>query len=194
MKRILFFCFFFVNIFAVNAQLSVGPELGLSAFNHNGIGDGWRPAVKVGAAIEYAFKPTFSIESGLYYTQRGYSMAGKISIPDDWNFSESPSLVRHLLQMPLHARFSWSIANDTRFFIGVGPYVGIYFVNDWKQTRLLEDAHVGNTFDWGFSATTGIEIKHWFCRLGYDVSLGNEFGEGVSTKYNVGTISIGYKF
>lgn len=194
MKRLLFVCLFCVNVFVVSAQWSVAPEFGISALNHNGVGDGWRPAVKVGAAVEYAFKPTFSIESGLYYTQRGYSMAGKIAIPSDWNFSENPSLVRHFLQLPLHGRFSWGIADDTRFFVSVGPYLGIYFANDWKQTHLLKDAHAGNTFDWGFSATTGIEVKRWFFRLGYDISLGNEFGDGVSTKYHVGTVSVGYKF
>lgn len=194
MKRELFFLFFIMNVFVANAQWSVAPEVGLSAFNHNNIGDGWRPAVKIGAAIEYAFKPNYSIESGLYYTQRGYSMAGKISIPDDWNFNEAPSLVRHLFQLPIRARSSCKVADDTRFFVGAGPYVGIYFANDWKQTYLLKDAHTGNTFDWGFTAMAGIEIKHWFYRIGYDISLGNEFGNGVSAKYHVGTISVGYKF
>ena len=52
----------------------------------------------------------------------------------------------------------------------------------------------GKAFDWGVTATVGIEVKRWFFRLGYDISLGNEYGEGISPKYHVGTISIGYKF
>ena len=83
--------------------------------------------------------------------------------------------MRHLLQVPIRTRFSWEIAEDTRFFVSAGAYVGAYFANDWKQT-------------------TGIEVKRWFFRLGYDISLGNEYGEGISPKYHVGTISIGYKF
>lgn len=194
MKRVLFICFFFMSVFAASAQWRIAPEVGLSALNHNGMGDGWRPAIKAGAAIEYTIKPNFSIESGLYYTQRGYSLAGKVTLPTDWPFDENPSLVRHLLQMPFRACFSWKIADDTRFFAGVGPYVGIYFANDWKQTRFLEDAHSGNTFDWGLSMAAGFEVKQWFSRFGYDISFGNEFGEGVSAKYHVGTISVGYKF
>lgn len=99
----------------MSAQWSVAPEVGLSAFNHNGIGDGWRPAIKIGAAVECKLKSNFSVESGLYYTQRGYSMAG-------------------------------------------------------------------------------IEVKRCFFRLGYDISLGSEFNDGVFPKYHIGTISVGYKF
>ncbi len=194
MKRVLFICFFFVSVFAANAQWSVAPEVGLSAFNHNGVGDGWRPAVKAGATVEYAFKQGFSVESGLYYTQRGYSLAGKVTLPPYWPFDENPSLVRHLLQIPLRAGFSWTVADDTRFFAGVGPYVGFYFANDWKQTRFLEDARAGNIFDWGISMSAGVEVKQWFFRLGYDISLGNEFDEGISAKYHVGTVSVGYRF
>lgn len=178
----------------MSAQWSVAPEVGLSAFNHNGIGDGWRPAIKIGAAVECKLKSNFSVESGLYYTQRGYSMAGLIDIPQNWNFGERPSLVRHLLQLPVYARFSWKIVDGVRFFVGAGMYVGAYFANDWKRTELLKNADSGNTFDWGFTAMAGIEVKRCFFRLGYDISLGSEFNDGVFPKYHIGTISVGYKF
>ena len=114
--------------------------------------------------------------------------------------------MRHLLQVPIRARFSWKIAEDTRFFVSAGAYVGAYFANDWKQTTgayfandwkqttIMQGADYGKAFDWGVTATVGIEVKRWFFRLGYDISLGNEYGEGISPKYHVGTISIGYKF
>ena len=199
MKKLLFVSLFIICAFAASAQWSIAPELGLSAFSHNNGGsDGWRPAVKAGAAVEYAFRPHFSLESGLYYTQRGYSLAGRISIPDDWDRwefgPERPSLVRHLLQVPIRARFSWEIAEDTRFFVSAGAYVGAYFANDWKQTTIMQGADYGKAFDWGVTATVGIEVKRWFFRLGYDISLAKEYDDGISPKYHVGTISIGYKF
>ena len=153
---------------------------------------------KSGRSSGVCVSTPFFVGVRLYYTQRGYSLAERISIPDDWDRwefgPERPSLVRHLLQVPIRARFSWEIAEDTRFFVSAGAYIGAYFANDWKQTTIMQGADYGKAFDWGVTATVGIEVKRWFFRLGYDISLGNEYGEGISPKYHVGTISIGYKF
>ena len=62
MKKLLFVSLFIICAFAASAQWSIAPELGLSAFSHNNGGsDGWRPAVKAGAAVEYAFRPHFCL-------------------------------------------------------------------------------------------------------------------------------------
>ena len=58
----------------------------------------------------------------------------------------------------------------------------------------FSDVDHGKAFDWGVTATVGIEVKRWFFRLGYDISLAKEYDDGISPKYHVGTISIGYKF
>ena len=63
--------------------------------------------------------------------------------------------MRHLLQVPIRARFSWEIAEDTRFFVSAGAYVGAYFANDWKQTTIMQGADYGKAFDWGVTATVG---------------------------------------
>lgn len=193
MKKVCLFLLLMFNVFIASAQFTVAPELGLSALSYNGAGVGWKPAIKVGASVEYMFQSNFSIESGLFYTQRGYSKA-LVDITHDIYKAEAPSLVRHLLQMPIHARYSWNIADETRLFVSAGPYIGLYLANNWKNTQLYKDSRAGNTFDWGFSASAGVEVKRMFFRLGYDISLGNEFGDGVAVRYNVGTLSVGYKF
>lgn len=44
------------NVFIASAQFTVAPELGLSALSYNGAGVGWKPAIKVGASVEYMFQ------------------------------------------------------------------------------------------------------------------------------------------
>lgn len=175
---------------SAQAQWSVSPELGISAFR--GRSYDWRPGIKAGAAVEYQFKSNFSLESGLYYTQRGYSY---LSVSEDFTdnpyedgFVSKPSLVRHMFQIPVHARFSWKVADDVRLFVGAGPYLGLYFANDWKHTYIHRNDSYGDTAELGLSVMAGIEVKRFFIRLGYEHSFTGPFA------YNAATVSFGYKF
>ena len=148
--------------------------------------------VKIGAAVEYAIKPNFSIESGLYYTQRGDNW---LYTSPDHVISEDVTTVRHLIQLPVMARFSWEVAKDTRLFISVGPYVGAYVADKWKDCHYYEGGDIGNWFDWGLSASGGVEIGRWFFRLGYDLSLGGYGGgDNINANYHQVKHSVGYKF
>jgi len=193
MKKVCLLLLLVLNVCIAQAQFSIAPEVGLSAMSYNGAGVGWKPAIKIGASVEYAFQSNFALESGLFYTQRGYSK-GLFDISNEDLNMEAPSLVRHLLQIPIQARYTWNVANDTRMFVSAGPYIGAYVANNWRNTRVYEHDDAGNTFDWGISASAGVEVKRCFFRLGYDISLGNEFDDGVAARYHVGTLSVGYKF
>lgn len=70
LKKIVLSIVCLIGGITAHAQWSVSPELGLSAYRRQFYE--WRPGVKVGAAVEYQFKSLFSLESGLYYTQRGF--------------------------------------------------------------------------------------------------------------------------
>lgn len=194
MKKIYLILALLLHVGLASAQWSVSPEVGLSVLRHNGQFDDWRPAVKIGAAVEYGLKPNFSIESGLFYTQRGYSMAGWVS-NENWPQAllERPSLVRHMFQVPVMGRFAFDVTDDIRLFVGAGPYIGFYFANDWKQTFQYRNANAGDVFDWGFTFMTGLEFGRFYVRVAYDMALGGE-PHGVALNYNVGTLSVGYKF
>lgn len=193
MKKFYLLLVLSLNVLLASAQWSVAPEVGLSAM-WSQANDCSRPVVKIGAAVEYAIKPNFSIESGLYYTQRGDSWI--YSRPDPViAIAEEVETVRHLIQLPVMARFSWQVAEDTRLFISVGPYVGAYVADRWKDCHYYEGGDIGDWFDWGLSASGGVEIGRWFFRLGYDLSLGGYGGGDVITaNYHQVTLSVGYKF
>lgn len=193
MKKFYLLLVLSLNVLLASAQWSVAPEVGLSAM-WSQANDCSRPVVKIGAAVEYAIKPNFSIESGLYYTQRGDSWI--YSRPDPViAIAEEVETVRHLIQLPVMACFSWQVAKDTRLFISVGPYVGAYVADRWKDCHYYEGGDIGDWFDWGLSASGGVEIGRWFFRLGYDLSLGGYGGgDGINANYHQVTLSVGYKF
>ncbi len=172
-----------MGVLSVYAQWSISPELGLSAYRRQFYE--WRPGIKVGAAVEYQFMSHFSLESGLYYTQRGYSYTDFTDY--EYVTTEEPSLVRHMFQIPLRARFSWDVADDVRLFVGAGPYLGLFFANDWKQTYVHRNDDYGRVAELGLSAMGGIEVRRLFVRLGCDLSFGDE-------RYHAETISFGYRF
>lgn len=193
MKKFYLLLVLSLNVLLASAQWSVAPEVGLSAM-WSQANDCSRPVVKIGAAVEYAIKPNFSIESGLYYTQRGdswiYSRPDPVIV-----IAEEVETVRHLIQLPVMARFSWQVAEDTRLFISAGPYVGAYVADRWKDCHFYEGGDIGDWFDWGLSASGGVEIGRWFIRLGYDLSLGGYGGgDGINANYHQVTLSAGYKF
>ena len=183
MQKCLLLLFFFCCGLSASAQWTVAPELGLSAFRRNMYE--WRPAVKVGATVEYQFHSAMSVESGVYYTQRGFSLMDQYL--SEYGALEEPSLVRHMIQVPLRATFSYPLNKDTRIFLGAGPYLGIYFANNWRNTILHEHDDYGNTAEIGMSLCAGIEVRRFYVRLGYDRSLNGCI-------YNAATITFGYRF
>ncbi|WP_280749200.1 porin family protein [Parabacteroides sp. PF5-9] len=52
-----------------------------------------------------------------------------------------------------------------------------------------------NKFDWGATASLGVEVKQWVMNLGYDISLGKEFEwDQIDAKYHTVSLLVGYKF
>lgn len=189
MKRIGLLIVCMLGVLSAHAQWSVSPEVGLSAFRRNTYYE-WRPAIKLGAAVEYQFKPHFSLESGLYYTQRGFSLTEYNPGP----YHEEPSLVRHMFQIPLRARFSWEVANDVHLFFGTGPYLGIYFVDDWNHTVLHRNDDTGNVAEIGLSTMVGVEVKRFFVRLGHEVAFVGYHERYLNGWNHCLTLSVGYRF
>ena len=62
-----------VRVYAQNVTLA--PEAGISAVQRYGWGQEWRPSAKVGVAADFNLTRHFGIESGLFYTFRGYSIS-----------------------------------------------------------------------------------------------------------------------
>ena len=96
----------------------------------------WNARWKIGVGVESVVKPDrFSLKSGLYYAQRGYSRQstsfGNIypTIDDQSESTFSKSYYktrRHFLQVPLMANLSFRLADNVRLNLAAGPYIAYF--------------------------------------------------------------------
>ena len=210
---------------SVSAQnVTLSPEAGISMLRRPPYGEDWRPSAKVGISADFNLTKHFSIESGLFYTFRHYKIDdGGIYSNEDARWVETVSRTRHFLQLPVLAKFHWQVNKDTKVFFGVGPYIGVclktkldgnqrliegtfpntmqqyydgfvYGEDEWGNSNLfLYDKD--NKFDWGVAANIGVEVRNWYTKLQYDLSLGKENkGDAIGANYHTLTLSAGYKF
>ena len=231
MKKFVLFVMLMMSVVSVSAQRwSLTPEVGMTAVKRGGSsyidepGYTWNARWKIGVGVEYVVKPDrFSLKSGLYYTQRGYSdhivSYGNIyPMPEEQSevvFSEINSkLNRHFWQVPLMANFSFRLTDHVRLNLAAGPYVawsmgdknsfgymayektGKEYGYGWKGSGFSDDRWThDNPFDWGLSFQAGLEIGSWMLNVGYDASLGKEYEyDSVDLKYHTFSLSVGYKF
>lgn len=79
---------------------------------------------------------------------------------------------------------------------GYGGYGG--FALDWPFSFSEYADYVidgGHRFDWGTSATVGVEVKNWVMNLGYDMSWAKESKyDSVGLNFHTLSLSLGYKF
>ena len=221
MKKFVLFVMLMMSVVSVSAQRwSLTPEVGMTAVKRGGSsyidepGYTWNARWKIGVGVEYVVKPDrFSLKSGLYYAQRGYSRQstsfGNIypTIDDQSESTFSKSYYktrRHFLQVPLMANLSFRLADNVRLNLAAGPYIA-YSMGD-KNIAVYNEYTPGNSssheswthdnsFDWGLSFQAGLEIGSCVMNVGYDASLGKEYEyDSVDLKYHTFSLSVGYKF
>lgn len=225
MKKTLLVCALAASACALHAQhVTLAPEAGVSAVMRGGWGQSWRPSAKIGVSADFNLTKHFAIESGLFYTFRGYTIDhGGIYSNDNATWMENVSQTRHFLQVPVLAKFKWNVGKQTKMFFGVGPYVGFclknkiggdpYFLKGYYpgENAQYYDGYVygedqfGNSnqflydkarnFDWGLTSNIGVETNNWYMKLQYDLSLGKEgSGDVIGANYHTLSLSVGYKF
>ena len=128
----------FAGLFvSAKAQVSVTPEVGISANARSNIMHKWKPAFRVGAAVEFPVSGTFSFLTGLYYVRREFSDITPAYHNASALWMEHVTVKRHLLQVPLMAKFTWRVGEKASMFWAGGAYIGGYVGTSATQERLL---------------------------------------------------------
>lgn len=174
MKKIVVWVMLMISAVSVNAQQwSLIPETGMTAIWRNvGTDPDWGVRWKTGVGVEYQFKPSLSLKSGIYYTQRGHSeqWAGMGSIStlgshdSDVAYSELTYKVnRHFLQVPLMANFSFRLADEVRLNLAFGPYVA-YSLGDKEKSNYWEyklvEGEASGYYGQGWPGS-GFSLERW---------------------------------
>ena len=77
-KKVVMVCMLMTSICSLYAQnVTLAPEMGISAVQRYGWGQEWRPSAKIGVSVDFNLTNHFGLESGLFYTFRGYSISNE---------------------------------------------------------------------------------------------------------------------
>lgn len=149
----------------------------LNGSTHKTTGNGFYLGAFYEIPVNYS---GFSIEPGLY-----------------WEFLSSgghDSLKEHYLSIPVMAKLSYNLADDTRFFAFAGPtfQLGLSsetgdinnYDHDWRRSDVLLGGGVG------FDLLDVLRIK-----VGVNWGLGNHYdGDGIKIHRNEVTLGVAYLF
>ena len=152
-------------------------------------------------------------ENGYYGNNNGNGIATPAG-PIEWqsiSFYKNDASRYGYLQLPVLARYTWSVKPNIRIHAALGPYIAIgvngkvsgssttidlknsehsYFENE----RNPFNGH-GNRFDWGVAVETGVEINRFSAKFSYDMGLGEEYTlSGIGIEYHTASFTIGYSF
>ncbi|MCM0719563.1 PorT family protein [Parabacteroides sp. W1-Q-101] len=206
MKRLFFLFILFISSIEINAQWSISPEIGIASVKRNDFGDSWGTGIKAGLGVGYQFQTNLGLKTGLYYATRGYSLGaafGHYEYPSDDYFHElafENKLRRNFLQLPIMLNYSLPLSKDVTFNFAAGPYLGVSVKDYWTGGYYTEEHDKSvfdglRAFDWGVSATAGIDVHNWIMSVGYDLSLGKEDkSSGINANYHSMSFNFGYKF
>lgn len=213
MKKIVVIILLTMTSWTTYAQWSLVPEAGITAV-HNPDYDGWRAGWKMGLGVEYGFNNLFSLKSGVYYTQRGFSY--NIFGRSDCTVETSPgvtkeysnyhyidgSVNRHFLQIPLMPKFSYNISDDVRVTIAAGPYLAFGINDHWKyssyetetiERQVISPQYNGYGYGYGYYGYGGsdYEYHHSSSSSGYRKF---DWGLSLSTGLEINNwiINVGY--
>ena len=190
------------------AQISFAPEAGLNLANmHWKFGDekldnGIKLGAKVGVNVNIPVGDRLIVQPGLFYATKGMK-----SEDDD----VKTNITLHYAEIPVNIIYMFNDANEGRFFVGAGPYLGIAIsgknITSGGTSAGTEDLKFGSDstqdlgrFDYGAQAFAGYFLRSGiFFRAAYQHGIGNlvpseyPLKEDISIRNTSITVSIGYQ-
>lgn len=156
---------------------------------------------------------TMSYPAGGYYA--GYAENSHVNSgqPIDWQevtFVHKNASRYGFVQLPILARYTWTVKPNIRIHVALGPYIAIGVngkkslhakIIDLKKSSesIYENKSnpfdYGNRFDWGVAAETGVEINRFSAKFSYDMGLSDDYGRNnIGIEYHTASFTIGYSF
>ena len=202
-----------IGVSAQDKPLTFGVKAGMNISNVSGDFEDAKAKIgfNAGVTLDFALTNDLYLLTGLEFTSKG------AKVEEDTNLKMSLSYI----QLPVHAGYKLTVANDTRIVFHAGPYIAYAADGKWKAKEggLEESAGVFSDeaeaaglkmkrFDFGLGFGVGAEFGQFNAGVNCDFGLVNiaDFGmidledlgkldaSSVSVKnMNVG-ISLGYKF
>lgn len=182
-----------------SAQVSLGIKGGLNMSNFYGdelTDKNMKIGFNVGLAADYEFMPSMAIQSGLFFTTKGYEHKS-----DNLKYTENLMY----LQVPIHFAYKIDVTPGTRIVFHAGPYLayGVGGKRSFKAGSIegSSDKIFGDgvfqykAFDAGLGLGAGAEFGSFLVDLGWDMGLTNiSNASNGNIKNQNAYLSVGYKF
>lgn len=161
---------------AANAQLIIGPELGLNMANMaiKSKGASWSTSMKaglaVGASVNFGLTDNIYLQPGLFYLMNGC------------NAPSSTSINVSTIEIPVNVQYMFGNPGENRFFVGVGPYLGYNVGANMKSGGSTTTIDIGTDkakdglkpIDFGAGINVGYLLASgWFARVHYQFGFSN---------------------
>jgi hypothetical protein len=169
---------------ATNAQMIIGPELGLNMANMSvktagsSVTTSMKAGLAIGASLNFGLTDNLFLQPGLFYLMNGCK--AKVPVPTggtvDADFNVST------IQIPINVQYMLGEAGENRFFFGVGPYLGYNIGAKMKSGSNSSTVDVGTDkakdglkpMDFGAGINVGYLLaSNWFVRVHYQFGFAN---------------------
>lgn len=153
-----------------------------------------RTSFNAGVMVDIPLLQSIYIQSGLYYTSKGYKEKG-----DGWKSTASANF----LEIPILASYRYDFGDAAQLQFNIGPYfaygIGGKFKEEEGNKEYSDDFFDDDTnkFDMGLQIGGGVTIsKHYYIGVAYEWGLTNFWkdSDDESIKSKNFMINIGYTF
>jgi hypothetical protein len=168
------------------AQISFAPEVGLNLANmhtkykdlsgaEQKMDDGIKLGVKLGANVNIPVCNNVTIQPGLFYSIKGVKIEEDASY-GTYTGTEKNNVTLHYIDIPVNIQYMFNDPDEGRFFIGVGPYLGI----------AISGKSIQNGTYSGTGAPAGFDTS-------YSLKFGNDYPSNDLRRFDFGgQVNVGY--
>lgn len=213
MKRILLTMLLAIVCSAGFAQLSFNGKIGLNLSSY--IGDGsdgakFKPGVRVGLGMEYAFNDLVALQPSLFFSQKG-----AVYKVDEFGFDGLADVGGEVrtnqlyLEIPVNVQLRFDVADNIDLLFATGPYLACGVggktrveinamiagneVSDTEKFGVFDEDGSGmRRFDAGWGVGIGLDINRILVGLDTQFGFCNLYEDGLHNA-NI-SITVGYRF
>ncbi|MBO5614449.1 MAG: PorT family protein [Prevotella sp.] len=169
-----------------------------------------RAGFNIGVAVDFPIMESFYVQSGLYYTSKGFKLENEKSRTSMTSGIKSETKVNiGYLEIPVLASYRYNFNDANQLQFNFGPYFAYGLHGKEKEKTTLDDGYVTHDkeydwysdlkakhFDLGLQIGLGITLaKHYYAGIAYEFGLVSQVkdADGYVKNRNF-MVNVGYQF
>lgn len=185
LRTVLVLCLLTLGVVAANAQINWGVKAGLNVSSLEGKNSDYadyKAGFNAGVFGQYMITDAFGLESGLFYSMKGYK-TDIVPLAD----GSSKTYNASYLQLPIQAIYKFEVGQNLYLY----PAAGIYLAYGLGGTDKYFDS--AKEFDLGLDVGVNLQFEKIIIGVGYERGFLKAFEIGKTYNSNV-MVNVGYLF